>query len=45
VHPRTHARVAIAAPMPDDLGAVLAALALPVSVEVALDEAARKVHP
>jgi tRNA pseudouridine65 synthase len=28
-HPRTNARIAVTAPMPDDLGSVLAALALP----------------
>jgi tRNA pseudouridine65 synthase len=39
-HPRTQARIAIAAPMPDDLGAVLAALALPVGVDVAVAKAA-----
>lgn len=34
-HPRTQARIAIAAPMPDDLGAVLTSLALPVTVPLA----------
>jgi tRNA pseudouridine65 synthase len=34
-HPLTHVRVAVTAPMPDDLGAVLAALALPRAVEEA----------
>jgi len=34
-HPRTQARIAIAAPIPDDLGAVLTSLALPVTVPVA----------
>jgi tRNA pseudouridine65 synthase len=31
-HPRTQARIAIVAPMPDDLGAALLSLALPVAV-------------
>jgi tRNA pseudouridine65 synthase len=33
-HPLTQQRIAIHAPMPDDLGAVLAALALPIAVAV-----------
>jgi tRNA pseudouridine65 synthase len=35
-HPRTQARIAIAAPLPDDLGAALASLALPVTIDVAV---------